>query len=105
MSSLLHINSLAKKIQLQTQPRIQNEMQQIVLKSLGIRITADKKAIIFSWMLGCTNPTQGENKQVLDNFFGTNLLTRAYKNSFSEALLRFEILQPQDEKDIQATEP
>lgn len=105
MPSLLHINLLVKKIQLQTQPRIQNEMQQIVLKSLGIRITTDKKAIIFSWMLGCTNPTQGENKQILENFFGINLLTRAYKNSFSEALLRSEILQQEDEKYIQAIEP
>lgn len=77
MSSLLHINSLAKKkIQLQTQPRIQNEMQQIVLKSLGIRITTDKKAIIFSWMLGCTNPTQGENKQIWENFFGINFVDK-----------------------------
>lgn len=103
MSSLLHINSLAKK-----KPNYklsQNEMQQIGLKSLGIRITTDKKAIIFSWMLGCTNPTQGEKKQNLENFYGINLLKGACKNSFSEALLRSEILQQEDEKDTQATKP
>lgn len=62
------------------------------------------KNLLFSWMVNCTNSTQGEDNQIWDNYFDISSSTRAYETALLKRCSGLKSVQQEGKKDIWATE-